>query len=1749
MDPNRSVLSKVGACLSTASQTESRRAKIAKRRGRQLRLETLESRKLLTATLAISSGDWTDASIWSNGVPDASKRAIISQGRTVTLNSVDHVAEEIVIHGQLVAEEGAVGSPDKSLTTRWIHVNSGGVFQVGTEADRYDNHDFDLTLTGTNPNADFTVETATGTMSITNNDGFLMTAMGGSLQFYGDQKLSFTKLAKTAWKGSTTITVENVIERNFDGTTSAASDGSLDGSNAWQVGDQIVIASSSANYAEEDVRTITGVDVQGSETVLTLNSPTTHRHYGFIEYYKDGQESIDLRAEVALLSRSITIQGTQDTDSRFGNRARYGTTSGMNLGIGAHAMFMPGSGTITIDSVQFDKMGQTGQVGRYPIHWHLGANRSGDILRNSSVTNSNNRGVVVHGAQGLLIEGNVLHDIHGHGLFMEDGAEFNNQFLSNIVLGIHRVGGNNRNDPFIVPGVTRGSDGRVNGAAPRNGLGESSHDTGQQVFERFLSSSAYWITNPDNTWIGNVSAGSEGTGFWFILPDRVIGLSRDTGLYNGYNPAQQNLGVFDHNTSHSSPVGLTFDRGSDIRGGGSVGYTPPQRATFNEFTGYKHTGTAVYHRGNNVTFSGSQFADVKSGSFNTFSQIEQDVLFVGHSRGNSSPSQLVGGYKLYDGPGQIIGAHFAGFSADNAHMFLNTGGAHKHAMTRAEGITFEDDGTADHVSIYWQDAGGFTNDSPANAAGRPDAISGIVLDVDGSLTGHGGGGAGHVLTPRVDYYRDSTDIRPAGWNAYISDDRFGYLQLETISGAGNFPYFDVRNGDDHRLRVNRRNITRQRLYTKLNAGDYTFTFTEPVPADGFTVRMDVLRGSQPGDSTVYRFEGVGTDYQPTSGIASTSLQALRSASSNAFFRDADGDLWMKVFENNSTIRVRPTNNPLPSNDAEVENLVLVNADNEEDITELVDGSVINLTTLPTRNLNVRAAANETTRSIGFSLVGPSAHNQTESLQPYSLFGDTNGDFQSEPLLVGQYTLVVTPYTQGGLSGTAGEPVTINFEVIEPVQSQFTGITEDPTVKDGTVVRAEEFDEGGQGVAYFDTSAGNSGSGNNARPDEDVDLTNSSILLSNVIDGEWLEFTRDVAAGIYDVSFNVNQFSVRFPEKGIRLLVAENAFSNSFTELGAVRIPDPNVTGTTFVIPDVDLTQWGGAGRVFRVEFFAVPPDTIIAPQSVQLVGEAEPGSGPYLEYGTNGDNWFNGSGLSDASIVETGDPIPAQWPTHIAGNSADRVSRIRSAAVENALIFDLGGTFDISGMALWNSTEGGQTDRGFENTQWFYSTDGGQSFIESENLTWTDRAADGASNQGNSPPPTAPVFRPEVQMLSEDIRGVTHVQLVVDNFSNAGADGIVMASELRFIGKSTVSTGTNLSLNFDSLVFTNADQLDFGDAPATYPTLLANDGARHAAIGPQLGATRDAENDGGPSVAADGDGSDEDGVLFGGIGVDRNEAAVNIMLGGSSPGLVDAWIDFNRDGDWDDSGEQILTSVMVDQSMQTLNYDLPAGLTAGDTFARVRISTDGELEPNGFAKDGEVEDYVVSIVAPPKVESIIVNDGDTQRSSLDSVSVMFDQAIDDTPGRDSAFQLIDIESGEAIAINTPQYRSTTDGKTIVDLTFDPSDARVTSFGSLQDGDYQLVIDASLVMRNGVGIDGNGGGLSGGDYATTEIDKLFRKYGDADGDGTVGLTDFAAFRGTFGKSEIDPGYFRGLDSDGVGGIGLSDFAAFRSNFGK
>ena len=174
--------------------------------------------------------------------------------------------------------------------------------------------------------------------------------------------------------------------------------------------------------------------------------------------------------------------------------------------------------------------------------------------------------------------------------------------------------------------------------------------------------------------------------------------------------------------------------------------------------------------------------------------------------------------------------------------------------------------------------------------------------------------------------------------------------------------------------------------------------------------------------------------------------------------------------------------------------------------------------------------------------------------------------------------------------------------------------------------------------------------------------------------------------------------------------------------------------------------------------------------------------------------------------------------------------------------------------------------------------------------------------------------------------------------------------------------------------------LDFGDAPSAYPTLLADNGARHFASGPTIGVNRDFESDGQPNATGTGDDDagtpvDEDGVTFGSIRVGQLGATVTVNVQNAPSGAkLDAWIDFNDDGIWSGVSEQIADNVSVVNGDNTITFDVPSNIVSAGTYARFRLSSIGDLGPAGLAEDGEVEDYAVEIL--PGVIHLDATEGD-----------------------------------------------------------------------------------------------------------------------------------------------------------------------------
>jgi len=192
------------------------------------------------------------------------------------------------------------------------------------------------------------------------------------------------------------------------------------------------------------------------------------------------------------------------------------------------------------------------------------------------------------------------------------------------------------------------------------------------------------------------------------------------------------------------------------------------------------------------------------------------------------------------------------------------------------------------------------------------------------------------------------------------------------------------------------------------------------------------------------------------------------------------------------------------------------------------------------------------------------------------------------------------------------------------------------------------------------------------------------------------------------------------------------------------------------------------------------------------------------------------------------------------------------------------------------------------------------------------------------------------------------------------------------IGVHEVDTIDNAATDSDTIL-----ELDFGDAPdptgppdppdppeGNYPTVIASDGAAHGIVtGFHLGALIDADDDGQKSSNADGDDGDgtddEDGVVLASLLLPGQQATIQVTA--SSSGLLDGWFDSNRDGDWDDPGEQVFASTPLSAGSNTLNFVLDPGVSLGFTFMRFRFSSAGGLSPAGVAHDGEVEDYRVEV--------------------------------------------------------------------------------------------------------------------------------------------------------------------------------------------
>ncbi len=183
------------------------------------------------------------------------------------------------------------------------------------------------------------------------------------------------------------------------------------------------------------------------------------------------------------------------------------------------------------------------------------------------------------------------------------------------------------------------------------------------------------------------------------------------------------------------------------------------------------------------------------------------------------------------------------------------------------------------------------------------------------------------------------------------------------------------------------------------------------------------------------------------------------------------------------------------------------------------------------------------------------------------------------------------------------------------------------------------------------------------------------------------------------------------------------------------------------------------------------------------------------------------------------------------------------------------------------------------------------------------------------------------------------------------------------------STGNIVSLN-DGAMCTDAEfKFDFGDLPDSYPTTLESNGARHSlpTYGEPtiyLGRGVSNENNGKPSSNANLDENDD------GVEINNSPLQDKIIDAGTTntfkitthgEAFLSAWIDWNGDGDFDDSNEQIATNLNGSSGEIIFSVIVPSSAIDITTYARFRYSYQKDLTPTGSAIDGEVEDYKINI--------------------------------------------------------------------------------------------------------------------------------------------------------------------------------------------
>uniref|UniRef100_A0A8C5GDL4 hyaluronoglucosaminidase n=1 Tax=Gouania willdenowi TaxID=441366 RepID=A0A8C5GDL4_GOUWI len=631
----------------------------------------------------------------------------------------------------------------------------------------------------------------------------------------------------------------------------------------WHPGDSIVVASTDYSMYQAEEFTLLPCPQCSSRQVRIQGRPL-YNHVGEIV------DGVDMRAEVALLSRNILIHGEMEKSCYGNNMCQFFNHDTF----GGHIKILANFSSVHLSHVELKNMGQQGQKSRYPLHFH----RCSDVDQKGgyweptyvdglSIHHSFSRCLTIHATNGLLVKNTVGYDTLGHCFFLEDGIEQRNTFFHNLGL-LTRPGTllpTDRNETMC----TSIKDKVYKGYTPSPST-------------ECKAVSTFWIANPNNNLISNAAAGSQDAGIWFVFHSSSTGDSH--GLVPETKAELTPLGIFYNNRVHSNfKAGLFIDKGVKTTNASAADpreylcldnnarFRPHQNAdpsrprvaaVIDTLISFKNNDLGAWIRGGDIVIQNSGFADngvglsfASDGSYPKDEGSSQEItqsLFVGESRNrgtNAGQNKYWGvggtdakmrtlprnrtfpirGFQLYDGPVRLTQSTFRGFIPTPERYTSAVGFNLKNTwqLTPRNNLSQLSFDSAVGLRAFFGLPGQWFEENDLDG----DKNS-IFHNVDGSVTGYAG-----TYVGRADNYliQHPDCVKMRQWNAVTCSGRYSQVYIQT-QGASSLSLSISRDEYPHNplvLRgINSQGASSQQYQPVLMMSkSYTLHWSGPAPRE------------------------------------------------------------------------------------------------------------------------------------------------------------------------------------------------------------------------------------------------------------------------------------------------------------------------------------------------------------------------------------------------------------------------------------------------------------------------------------------------------------------------------------------------------------------------------------------------------------------------------------------------------------------------------------------------------------------------------------------------------------------------------------------------------------------------------------------------------------------------------------------------------------------------------------------------------